>query len=61
MHNQSFIDDAKKRGLDTLAYLDPKSQEFMLLAGHPESVRRLGKILDDYEVNTKPGERRHAQ
>lgn len=48
--NQSFIDDAKTRGLDTLAYHDPKSQEFMLLAGHPESVRLLGEILDDYEA-----------
>jgi hypothetical protein len=48
--NQSFIDDAKSRGLDTLAYQDPKSQEFMLLAGHPESVRLLGEILDDYEM-----------
>lgn len=48
--NQSFIDDAKTRGLDTLAYHDPKSQEFMLLAGHPESVRLLGEVLDDYEA-----------
>jgi len=48
--NQSFIDDAKSRGLDTLAYHDPKSQEFMLLAGHPESIRLLGEILDDYEA-----------
>ena len=48
--NQSFIDDAKSRGLDTLAYHDRKSQGFMLLAGHPESIRILGEILDDYET-----------
>ncbi len=48
--NQSFIDDAKSRGLDTLAYHDRKSQGFMLVAGHPESIKMLGEILDDYEL-----------
>lgn len=51
MHdNQSFIDDAKARGLDTLAYHDPKSREFLLVAGHPYSIRLLGEIIDDYEM-----------
>ncbi|MFA6180519.1 hypothetical protein HF292_009835 [Acidithiobacillus ferruginosus] len=48
--NQRFIDDAKMCGLDTLAYHDRKSHGFMLLAGHPESIRILGEILDDYET-----------
>jgi len=48
--NQRFIDDAKSRGLDTLAYHDRKSQGFLLVAGHPESIRALIGILDDYEM-----------
>ncbi|MEB8476595.1 hypothetical protein [Acidithiobacillus ferriphilus] len=48
--NQSFIADAKARELDTLAYHDTKSQEFMLVAGHPESIKLLNEILDDYEM-----------
>ncbi|CDQ12061.1 protein of unknown function [Acidithiobacillus ferrivorans] len=70
--NQGFIDDAKARGLDTLAYHDQKSQGFMLVAGHPDSIRLLGEILDDYEEHgaLKPesinstksiGENEHAQ
>ena len=62
--NQGFINDARARGLDVLAYYDWKSQRLhsakepdpgmglrlMLLAGHPESIRILGEILDDYET-----------
>ncbi|MEY2341445.1 hypothetical protein AB4090_04960 [Acidithiobacillus sp. IBUN Pt1247-S3] len=48
--NQRFIDDARQRGLDTLAYHDRKGQSFLLLAGHPESIRALSGILDDYET-----------
>ena len=48
--NQQFIDDAKARGLDTLVYHDRKGQSFLLLAGHPASIRALSGILDDYET-----------
>ncbi len=53
--NQRFIDDARARGvapckgLDTFVYHDPKSREFMLVAGHPDSIRLPGEIIDDYE------------
>ena len=48
--NQQFIDDARDRGEDTFMYMDQKSGECLLVSGDPESIRRLGEIIDDYET-----------
>jgi len=48
--NQQFIDAAEARGEETFMYKDPRSGEFLLVSGSPESIRLLVDIIDDYEL-----------
>jgi hypothetical protein len=54
--NQQFIDAAAARGEDTFMYKDPKSGEFLLVSGSPESIRMLVEIMDDYELMSEVAE-----